>query len=153
MTGFRMARVPLLIDDTGRPYGFKMMGGEEIPIAFLTADGKSLADSTGNPFTPIIAPNIQKVAPNSGDTIQMADTALDGTLLIAPAAALASLTIILPTEAKSRLGQIRRIATTKAISALTLTGATSIMNTVSSLNGGDCVQYEKVDSNTWFKLQ
>lgn len=152
MSGYRMTRVPMLVDDSGRPYGFKMQTGDEIPLAFLTSDGKSLADATGQPFTPVIAPNIQKVVPNSGDTIQMSATALDGTLLIAPAAALASLTINLPPEAVSRLGQVRRIATTKAIAALTLTGATSIMNAVTSLSGGDCVQYQKADSNTWFKL-
>lgn len=153
MSGYRMTRVPMLVDDNSRPYGFKMQTGDEIPLVFLTADGQSLAKSDGQPFTPVIAPNIQKVVPASGDTIQMTDTALDGTLLIAPATALASLTIILPTDAKSRLGQIRRIATTKAITALTLTGAVSIMNAITSMSGGDCVQYEKVDNNTWFKIQ
>lgn len=151
MSGYRMTRVPMLVDENNRPYGFKMQTGDEIPLAFLTADGKSLADAAGNAFTPVIAPNIQKVAPASGATVQMNDTALDGTLYIAPAAALAALTINLPSEANSRLGQVRRIATNKAITALSITGAT-LLSTVSSLSAGDCVSFLKIDANTWTRI-
>lgn len=152
MSGYRMTRVPMLVDENNRPYGFKMQTGDEIPLVFLTADGKSLAGADGQPFTPVIAPNIQKVSPATGSTVQMTDTALDGTLYVNPAAALAALTIILPSEANSRLGQVRRIATSKAIMALTLTGATNILSTVGSLSAGDCVQFLKIDANTWTRI-
>lgn len=153
MTGFRQMQFPFLVDPSGRLQGVRMMDGTEVPFVFLTQDGQSLARADGQPFTPVIAPNIQKVAPVTGANVQMTDNALDGTLYINPAAALANLTITLPSDANSRLGQIRRIATNKAIASLTLTGAASIMNAVTSMSGGDCVQFQKIDSNTWFLIQ
>ena len=150
MSGYGQSQLPWLVSN-GRAIGVKMRNGDEMMLPFFSTDGMSLTDIAGNPFTPATAPDVQKVAPASGATVQMTDTALNGTLLVAPAAALASLTVALPTEVNSRLGQIRRIATTKAISTLTVTGAT-ILNTVGSLSAGDCVQFLKIDTNTWTRI-
>lgn len=151
MTGFTLGRISWLFNGA-RPVGVKQVDGIEIMMPFLSADGLSLIDSSGNPFTPVIAPNVQKVSPVSGDTIQMFDTGLDGTLFIAPVAALTSLMIILPTDIKSRVGQIRRIAANKAVNGINITGAATMLSTITSLAAGDCVSFLKIDANTWTRI-
>lgn len=151
MSGWRMGRMSWLMNGD-RPIGVKQQDGVEIMLPFLSADGLSLIDASGNAFTPVIAPNVQKVVPVNGDTVQMLDTGLDGTLFLAPAAALTSLNIILPTDAKSRIGQIRRIAANKAVTGINLTGAATMLSTITGLAAGDCVSFLKIDANTWTRI-
>lgn len=149
--GFRIQTLPFLVNPQGRPVGVKTVMGDDVLLAFLSQDGRSFVDSMGNPFTPVIAPNIQKEAPVNGSTVIMSDTGLDGTLYIAPATTISALTLVLPTEANTRLGQIRRIATNKMITGLTITGGT-LLSTVTSLSAGDCVSFLKIDANTWTRI-
>lgn len=150
MSGFTMGRIPLLFNGV-RPIGFKQADGTEVFIPILSADGMRLLDKDGNTLSIIPGPSVQKVVPASGDSVQMEDTMRDGTLLVAPAAGISSLTVALPSELNSRLGQVRRIASTKAVTTLNITGAT-ILNTVGSLSAGDCVQFLKIDTNTWTRI-
>lgn len=150
-SGFRIQTLPFLVNPQGRPVGVKTIMGEDVLLAFLSPDGRSFVDSLGNQFTPVIAPNIQKVAPLPGETVQMTDNGLDGTLYISPAGTLSMLNIVLPSEAYSRMGQIRRIATNKMISGINLSGAT-LLSTITSLSAGDCVSFLKIDTNTWTRI-
>lgn len=94
----------------------------------------------------------QSVVPTSGQTVQVTDNAIDTLLVLSPAALLAALTVALPSDVNSRINQIVRIATMKAITILTVTGATSIMNAPTSLILGGSVSFQKVAANTWVKL-
>lgn len=91
---------------------------------------------------------IQTEIPSAGQTVQMLDNKLDGTLLLKPAGALASLTIAFPTVANSKLGQIRFIATTQNITSLTLTGMT-LLGSVMSMNANDCFAFQQVEPGVW----
>lgn len=100
-----------------------------------------------------IVPVVQNAAPTAGQTVVMTDDANDGTLVLTPAGVLATLTVTLPSEANSRIGQIRRLASRQAITALTLNGATTILNGATALLLNDCFSYQKVAANTWVRLQ
>lgn len=91
----------------------------------------------------------QAAAPASGATVQMTDNNKDGILLLSPAATLAALTVVLPAEANTRIGQVRRIFTSQNITALTIQGATTIYNNVTTMAAGDAVAFVKVDVNMW----
>jgi len=94
----------------------------------------------------------QNVSPLTGATVVMTDTGDDALLNLTPAGTLAALTITLPTEANSRVGQIVRIHTSQTITALTINGATTIRNTVATLLGQDDVSFQKTAANTWSRL-
>lgn len=96
--------------------------------------------------------SIQTVVPTNGQTIQLTDDNTSGTIWLNPAGTLATLTLTMPTDAKSDLGQIRRIATSKAITSLTMNGAT-ILNALTTMSANDCFEYQKVDVNTWVRMQ
>lgn len=152
MTGQRMIQLPFLVDQERNLYGVKLQDGREVRFATMTADGLSLADEDGNPFTPVIAPNVQKVTPKTGDTVAMLDTRVDGTLYINAAGMLDLLTVRLPSNANSRIGQTRTITTRMAINDFQLIGANLIMGNVGSLAAEDSVSFRKLDDNTWARI-
>lgn len=95
---------------------------------------------------------VDTVTPVTGDTVVMRDTNEDGVLRLTPAGLLATLTINFPSDANSRIGQIRRIAANKAISLLSLGqigGGFVVINGITSMVLGDEVSYQKVAANTW----
>lgn len=94
----------------------------------------------------------QAASPATGATVQMTSDNTDGVLVLTPSATLATLTVALPTDASSVNLQVRRIFSSKAITALTINGATTIYNTVTAMNAGDCVAFMKISSNTWTRL-
>lgn len=87
--------------------------------------------------------------PTTGQTVVMTDDNRDGMLFMNPAGPLAAVTVQLPSEAKSRLGQIRRIASSKAVTILTVSGATTIYNAPAALAVGDGFTLLKIAANTW----
>lgn len=91
---------------------------------------------------------LQSVVPTNGQTIQMFDDPYDGTLFLKPSGTLANLTISFPSLAKSKILQIRFIASTQAITNLTLIGAT-IMGSVTSMNVNDCFFFQQVEPGAW----
>lgn len=97
---------------------------------------------------------LQTVTPTNGQTVQMLDNGVDGTLFLTPAAPLATLTINFPPAppANSRLLQVRFIATTQSIATLTLTGAT-IMGSITSMNSNDCFFFQQVTPGGWILNQ
>ncbi len=96
-------------------------------------------------------PAIQTASPTTGQTVVMTDSAVDGTLYLTPAGALLALTVTFPTNANSVLGQIRRIASTQAVTTLTLDGAT-ILNPLTAIVANTATSFQKVASNTWIRL-
>lgn len=95
---------------------------------------------------------MQSASPTTGSTVVMTDDSNNGTLVLTPAANLAALTVQLPSDANSALLQIRRISTTKSITALTMTGATTILDAPASMNSGDLVSFQKTAANTWMRM-
>ncbi len=121
-----------------------MSNGNDVSIVTLTASQIAALMYTQYDF--------QTASPTTGQTVQMNDNNLDGTLYLTPAAGLAALTITFPSDANSRIGQIRRFATNKSVAILTMAGAT-ILNNVTALVANDCFSYQKVAANTWVRLQ
>lgn len=91
----------------------------------------------------------QQVIPTTGATVQMAVLHHDGTLLINPNGTLASLTVALPADVDSDLGEKREVFSTQSITSFTLTGATTIVGAPSSLDPMGHFTIEKILSNTW----
>ena len=96
---------------------------------------------------------VKNVTPTTGQTVAFDNAPQDQVLWITPAGTLASLTITLPSESASRLGQRAVIATNQAITSSTVTGATTILNAVSNFSPNDCFAFIKVAANTWILLQ
>lgn len=95
---------------------------------------------------------VTNVSPTSGQTVAFFSDTRNQVLWITPAATLATLTITLPSEASSKLGQLIRIGSSQNITSLTLTGATMIYNSAASLATGELAEYMKVASNTWVRI-
>jgi UDP-3-O-[3-hydroxymyristoyl] glucosamine N-acyltransferase len=81
----------------------------------------------------------------------MTDTQTDNCLYLTPAGTLATLTVTLPTEANSAIGQQVEIGTTQIITALTINGATNILGNVTTLAANGLVGFRKVAANTWLR--
>ena len=92
------------------------------------------------------------VVPVSGGTVQSTNTAMMGLTVINPAGTLASLTVNLPADGASAIGQVERFAFLKAITALTIGGATTILGAPSSAVIGDNIGFQKVAANTWTRM-
>lgn len=92
--------------------------------------------------------------PIAGGTVAITNTGMNGLTVVNPAGVLATLTVNLPADSVSKIGQIERIAFLKAITLLTLgvTGGGSILNAITSAALNDNVGYQKVAANTWIKM-
>lgn len=94
----------------------------------------------------------QTIVPISGDTISMDDNSLNGGLYINPAGTLATLTVNLPSNVASALGQTRTITSAKTLTVITtnqIGGGVTLLNPVLSMTAGDSVTYRKVAANLW----
>jgi len=94
---------------------------------------------------------VQPVTPTTGQTVQMTDDSRNGTLVLSPAGTLATLTVVLPSDANSVVGQYRSVSSTKAITLLTVNGATTIFNAPTVMSAGDLVTFKKTAPNTWMR--
>lgn len=120
-----------------------------------TVYGLVMVDINGVPITFTQSSNsnqVQNASPLAGATVQMTDDDKDGTLVLQPASLLLNLNVVLPTDANSRIGQIRRIVSTQAITTLNLTGAATILNLLSGLAVNAVVSYQKIASNKWIRI-
>ncbi len=95
---------------------------------------------------------IQASSPTTGQTVVMTDDNRNGTLVLTPAGTLATLTVTLPTEANSQIGQFRSISTTKALTILTVNGAVTIYNAPTVMSIGDIITFKKTAANTWMRV-
>lgn len=100
----------------------------------------------------VARPAVQAASPTTGQTVVMTDTPADGMLYLTPAGTLATLTVTLPTDANSAIGQVVRIATSQILTALTINGATTILGNVTTLALGGSASFQKVAASTWVKV-
>lgn len=91
-------------------------------------------------------------APVSGGTVSITNNAMQGLTVINPAGTLALLTVTLPPDNQSSIQQIERIAFLKAITALTINGATTILGAPLAAAIGDNIGFQKVAANTWTRV-
>lgn len=98
-------------------------------------------------------PVSQNVTPTNGQTINVTPTSSDVNLWLSPAGTLATLTITLPADNVSQIGQMVRIGTSQVVTLLTINGATTIFNAPGNLAIGDNFTIEKVAANTWSRMQ
>jgi len=95
----------------------------------------------------------QSAAPTTGQNVAMTDNDKNGILYLNAAGPLAALTVTLPSNANSKIGQERLIASSKAVTLLTVTnpsGGTVIAPT--SLTIGSNIVMRKVADNTWMQV-
>ena len=102
-------------------------------------------------YTPNAQQDVQNLSPTAGQTISMTDNSVDGLLWLTPAGTLATLTVNFPSDANSRIGQVRSVGSSKQITAITLSNAT-FFNTVSTIALGECYSFQKVAANTWVRI-
>lgn len=101
---------------------------------------------SGNPSDLVL-----NASPVTGGTVAWSDVSQDQILWMTPAANLATLTLTLPSEANSRIGQRCLVGSSKAVAILSVTGATTIYNALNVLNAGDSFLLRKLAPNTWAK--
>lgn len=94
-------------------------------------------------------PSIVTASPTTGTTVTLPDQTQDMTAYITPAGTLVALTIALPSDAVTVVGQIIRVFITQAITTLTLASIAPALASV-ALNGSFTLQ--KVAANTWIRL-
>lgn len=94
-------------------------------------------------------PSLFTSSPTTGGTVTLPDQTQDMTAYITPAGTLVALTIALPSDAVTVVGQIIRVFITQAITTLTLANIAPALASV-SLNGSFTLQ--KVAANTWIRL-
>lgn len=102
-----------------------------------------------------VSNTVTNVSPTSGQTVAFLNASNDQVLWLTPAADLAALTVTLPTDASSRLGQRVNVACNRNITtfAITAPGGGSVLNAITSFSQNDCFAFIKVAANTWILLQ
>jgi len=97
-------------------------------------------------------PTVQQSVPTAGATVVMTGGSADAMVELQPAGTLATLTVTLPDNATSIIGDIARIGSTKAITLLTINGAATIIGNVTAMIASQVVNFKKVADNTWMAI-
>lgn len=92
------------------------------------------------------------VVPTEGMAVSCPSTDQDVDLQLKPATDLNLITVTLPPESVSRLGQRVFIRSTRQIAEMDVSGATTVDNWSVMFNPGDCVVFFKSDTNTWSRV-
>ncbi len=92
---------------------------------------------------------VETSVPTTGTTFTMVDDNRDGGYWATPAGTIAALTVTLPSEANSRIGQRRFVGSSQIITTLTVNGATTIYGAPTTLAAGGGFTLTKVATNTW----
>lgn len=111
----------------------------------------SYADLTGKPVL-IEDGGVQAASPTAGQTVVCTADSKHRTLWLTPAGTLATLTVTLPANATSALGQIQRIASNQIVTLLTIDGAASILGVPTTIGIGETISLQKVAANTWVTI-
>lgn len=101
---------------------------------------------------PASLPTVQAATPLTGTTVSFANNNVDQTIYLTPAGTLLALTVPLPSNATSRIGQDVTIASTQTITNLTVNGAGTIINNPTTLIASSAVRLRKVANDTWMQL-
>lgn len=91
----------------------------------------------------------QYESPVNAQTINWNNNSQNTLLWLTPAGPLASLTVNLPSEANSVVGQVLSIGSSQTVTDLVIQNATTIFNNVTTLSAGDLYAFKKVSPNTW----
>lgn len=95
-------------------------------------------------------PVSQTASPATGATVNVTSTNSDVNLWLTPAGTLATLTITLPADANTQIGQIITYGSSTAIAALTVSvSGGTIFGVIGNLSIGDFYAVQKVSANTW----
>ena len=92
------------------------------------------------------------VVPVEGGTVTLPSTNRELIINLNPAANLNALTLVLPNEASSKMGQRVFIASTRQIATLTATGTSTVNNPTVMFSPGDNYVYFKNKPNTWSRI-
>jgi hypothetical protein len=100
-------------------------------------------------------PNVQAATPTTGQTVVMTDDDYDAILNLTPAGTLAALTITIPSNAKSRIGQVIHISSSQILTSLTISSAGQTLRgaptTFAAVASAYC-SFMKVAANTWVRI-
>lgn len=122
-----------------------------IGVVRVATDG-TLMDPSGNPLP--TASNVGRVtgSPLTATTVAFNASTQDQVAYLTPAGALAALTVNVPADAASLLGQQCLLVSTQAVTALTLGqtgGGATILGGITALAAGVPITLTKVAANTW----
>lgn len=98
---------------------------------------------------------VSKYVSLNGDTVNWNTKGQNETLYIAPAGTIAGLTVVIPLDAQSVIGQIIKLFSTQTVTTLTVTANGNTLNgvAVTTLGAGvNGVSWQKIDSNRWVRL-
>lgn len=101
---------------------------------------------TANQVQTLIRPTQQSASPLTGATVVISETAVDTDLWLTPAGPIAALTVTLP---NGFIGQRVTIASSQPITVLTVGGAASIFNPLTTLSIGDAFEMQRVGATVW----
>jgi len=90
--------------------------------------------------------------PAEGATLSTPNQTNDMSIQLNPLTALNEITLTLPSEASSRIGQRVFIRSSLEIGTMTTIGATTVDNAWVQFNPGDCVVFFKSAANTWSRV-
>lgn len=91
------------------------------------------------------------VTPTTGQTVAFRNTNDNGTLVIAPAGTIAALTISLPANATSDIGQEIFAAFEQTVTTVTITNGT-LMGSPGTASAGEGWLMKKTRASTWTKV-
>ena len=130
-------------------------------IGTNTTQGAALATALVARFTAAnavaiktLGDTVQAVTPLAGDTVTATTAGVNETAYLTPAGTLANLTYALPADGSSRTGQVLRLVSTRAVTALaiTLSGNTIVGAAPTALAANAPVAMQKVAASTWIRL-
>jgi hypothetical protein len=98
------------------------------------------------------SPQVIDAIPAEGGTVTLPSSSRDMIVNLSPATTLNAVTLVLPNETSSVMGQRIFVASTRQITALTATGIATVNNAVVMFSPGDNVVFFKNKPNTWSRL-
>jgi len=125
-------------------------------------DPQSLLDTFASYLTAPEAkknrPTVTVATPATGATINFNSGGQDETLFLDHSGTIANLTVVLPTNATSVVGQTLRVFARSAVTALTVTATSQTVYSASlaspnNLAATTGVAWQKVAANTWARIQ
>jgi len=97
-----------------------------------------------------LSTTMQTSAPTTGSTVVCTDTNDNAHLVLTPAGTIATLTVTLPTNANSSVGQRVTISSSAEITALTVSGSgLTVTRATLPLAAGGAITYQKTAANAW----
>lgn len=129
---------------TAAPY----TGSEPVDYLLAQAVVNAASQSEQDPAIETVV----RYSPATDTVVSFAANDSDQTIFLTPAGTLANLTISLPVEAVSRIGQVVRFGSSKALTNLVINGASVVLAGQTTLAANGTGTYQKVMANTWIRL-